>query len=94
MCAAAILQARFKEFIYGTSMDHLSKVGWGQVLISSHEVVAAGWSLGTGLNVLGSVGTEFTDPLFDWQYQENVACPMGCERKNSIGGTTTCRRSS
>jgi tRNA(Arg) A34 adenosine deaminase TadA len=94
MCASAIRQAGFREYIYGTSIDHLFKAGWGQILISSQEVVAQSWPLGTAVNVLGSIGTEFTDPLFDWQYQEKVACPSGCERTKSEPGTTTCVRGS
>ena len=94
MCAAAIRQAGFKEYIYGTSIDHLFKAGWDQILISSQDVVAASWPLGTAVKVLGSVGTEFTDPLFDWQYQENVTCPKGCERNIKKGGASICTRRS
>ena len=94
MCASAILQAGFREYIYGTSIDHLFKSGWGQILISSQEVVAQSWPLGTAVKVLDSIGTEFTDPLFEWQYQEKVNCPSGCHRTMGLPGTTTCSRNS
>jgi tRNA(Arg) A34 adenosine deaminase TadA len=90
MCASSIRWSGFREYIYGTTINHLSEVGWGQILIPSEEVVARSWPFGTGVNVLGSVGTEFTDPLFDWQFQEDADCPKGCRRINSTGETTTC----
>jgi tRNA(Arg) A34 adenosine deaminase TadA len=92
MCASAIRWAGFKEYIYGTTIDHLVKSGWGQILISSEDVVAASWPMGTGVKVMGCVGTEFTDGLFEWQFQGDVRCPSGCARTNSTGGTTTCSK--
>ena len=92
MCAAAIRQSGFKEYIYGTSIDHLFRNGWPQILIASHEVVAQSWPLGTGVKVLGSVGTDFTNPLFDWQYRSNVSCPKGCDRAHADSRTSTCTR--
>ena len=94
MCAAAIRWAGFKEYIYGTTIDYLVKVGWEQILISSQDVVAASWPLGSGIKVMGCVGTEFTDGLFEWQFQEDVSCPSRCVRANSTGGTTTCSEKS
>jgi tRNA(Arg) A34 adenosine deaminase TadA len=91
MCASAIRWAGFKELIYGTTIDYLVKVGWGQILVSSQNIVSASWALGTSVTVMGSVGTEFTNPLFSWQFQEDVTCPSGCRRMKSTGrGTTTC----
>lgn len=93
MCTGAIRQAGFKEYIYGTSINHLFEVGWGQILVPSHEIVAAGWPLPTTCKVIGSVGTEFTDPLFEWQYKEDVPCPNGCGRVLKVGEkTTTCEK--
>jgi tRNA(Arg) A34 adenosine deaminase TadA len=94
MCASAIRWAGFKEYIYGSTIEHLAKGGWGQILIPSQDVVAASWPLGTGVKVVGSVGTEFTDPLFEWQFRGDGECPEGCIRVNSTGGTTTCISSS
>jgi tRNA(Arg) A34 adenosine deaminase TadA len=90
MCASAIRWAGFREYIYGSTINHLVQVGWGQITIPSQYIVEQSWILGTGVTVMGSVGTDFTDPLFEWQYQESVGCPAGCGRTNSTGGTTTC----
>jgi len=90
MCASAIRYAGFKEYIYGTSIDHLVKSGWSQILISSQEVQAQSWLYGTGVKVIGSVGTEFTNPLYEWQYQDYKPCPAGCGRVNVTGGVSTC----
>jgi len=92
MCVSAILQAGFREYIYGTSIDHLFQVWVGINLISSQEAVTQSWSLATAVKVLGSIGTEFTDPLFEWQYQENVNCRSGCDGTMGLPGTTTCQR--
>ena|SRR5579862_7343863 len=85
MCASAIRWAGFKEYIYATTIDHLVKKGWGQILIPSHEVVERSWPVGSGVKVIGSVGTEFTDPLFEWQHQDGGLCPKGCVRSHSDG---------
>ena len=90
MCASAIRWSGFKEFIYGTSIDTLLKNGWGQTRIPSHEIVEHGWSFGTGVTVMGNVGSEFTDPLYAWQYREDGPCPMGCSRSKSRGGVSRC----
>jgi hypothetical protein len=88
MCASAIRWSGFKEFIYGTSIDTLLKNGWGQTRLPSHEIVEHGWSFGTGVTVMGNVASEFTDPLFAWQYREDGPCPKGCSRIHSERGTT------
>ena len=90
MCASAIRWSGFKEFIYGTSIDTLLKNGWGQTRIPSHEIVEHGWSFGTGVSVMGNVGSEFTDPLYMWQYREDGPCPKGCSRTKSTRGVSMC----
>jgi hypothetical protein len=93
MCASAIRWSGFREYtIYGTSIDTLFKFGWGGILVPSQDIVAASWPFGTAVAVMGSVGTEFTDSLFAWQFQEGVECPTGCARINSGRGTTTCSK--
>lgn len=89
MCASAIRWAGFREYIYGTSIDYLTKVGWSQILIPSHEVVSRSWSFGTGVSVLGNVAAEgVTNGLFEWQFME-AGCPRGCERRK-VKGVATC----
>jgi tRNA(Arg) A34 adenosine deaminase TadA len=90
MCASAILQAGFREYVYGTSINHLFQSGWDQILIPSSEVVSKGWPLAKPVKVLGSVGTQFTDGLFEWQFQEHTSCPKGCERMKGVEGSMTC----
>jgi hypothetical protein len=93
MCASAIRWSGFREYIYGTSIDTLFKFGWGGILVPSQDIVAASWPFGTAVAVMGSVGTEFTDSLFAWQFQEGVECPTGCARINTVtGGMTTCSK--
>ena len=82
MCDSAIRWSGFKEYIYGTSIDYLTKTGWPQILIPSHEVVARSWSFATGVSVLGNVGAEgVTNGLFEWQFMDEGGCPHGCERR-------------
>jgi hypothetical protein len=90
MCAPAIRWAGFKEYIYGTNMYHLIDFGWDQIAISSDEVVARSWNLGTKVNVVRDVGRQFTDPFFEWQYREKAECPLGCKRRRMGNGEMTC----
>jgi tRNA(Arg) A34 adenosine deaminase TadA len=94
MCTSAIRYAGFREYIYATTIDHLVQVGWSQILIPSQEVIERSWLWGTGVKVLGSVGADFTDPLFEWQYQDGGACPKGCSRSKGDGGKTCTASSS
>src|SRR2546423_1492488 len=88
MCASAIRWAGFREYIYGTSIDYLTKVGWSQILIPSHEVVSRSWSFGTGVSVLGNVAAEgVTNGLFGWQDMGGGG-PRGCGRGKVKGGGT------
>ena len=66
----------------------MTGVGWSQIMIPSHEVVERSWPFGTGVKVLGSVGADFTDPLFEWQFQTDASCPKGCKRTMSKGMET------
>ncbi|KAK5111762.1 hypothetical protein LTR62_004682 [Meristemomyces frigidus] len=80
MCASAIRWAGFKEYIYGTSIDTLIEKGWGQIRISSLEVLRQSFDLGTMTRLAGEVLTNETDPLFAWQYDPGYVCPEGCGR--------------
>jgi len=90
MCSSAIRWAGFREYIYGTPIDQLASVGWQQILIPSSEVIKKSWPLGTAVSVIERVGTNLTDPLFEWQYQSDVPCPQGCIRTDSLDETARC----
>ncbi|KAK0620514.1 cytidine deaminase-like protein [Immersiella caudata] len=86
MCASAIRWAGFKEYVYGTSIDTLIKKGWGQIRISSLDIVAQSFDLGKPTRLIGEVLTEETDGFFNWQFDPEQGCPEGCGRVNG-----TCR---
>ena len=89
MCASAIRWAGFKEYVYGTSIDKLTEIGWGQIQISSYDVFQNSWPLRSVTALLGGVLANETDPYFSWQFQSAVSCPSGCQR--NVNGT--CRPS-
>jgi len=94
MCTSAIRWAGFKEYICATSIDHLVQLGWGQILIANHEVIERSWLISNGIKFLGSIGTEFTDPFFEWQFQNGGACPKGCTRGEEGDGLAFVEASS
>lgn len=64
----------------------LIKIGWGQIRISSYEVLQQSFELSSVTRMIGDVLTTETDPLFSWQYDQGYACPEGCAR--NAGGTS------
>ncbi|CAO2653064.1 Nn.00g024750.m01.CDS01 [Neocucurbitaria sp. VM-36] len=92
MCASAIRWSGFKEYIYGTTIQHNYNVGWGVMTLSSYDVFQQSRQLpGWQTSMLGQILTNETDPLFSWQYNESAPCPNDCVRKYSkTRGYTTC----
>ncbi|KAI0723473.1 cytidine deaminase-like protein [Earliella scabrosa] len=88
MCASAIRWSGFREYIYGTSIQSLVQQGWGQIRVSSIDIVRQSFDLPTPVRLLGEVLTNETDPLFFWQFNPDFPCPGGCARANNSG---TCR---
>lgn len=80
MCASAIRWAGFREYIYGTSIDTLVEKGWGQIRISSLDVVAASFDLSNPTRLMGGMLANETDPYFLWQFDGGYPCPEGCAR--------------
>ncbi|KAL5322823.1 hypothetical protein ACEPPN_010802 [Leptodophora sp. 'Broadleaf-Isolate-01'] len=71
MCASAIRWSGFKEYIYGTTIQHNYNVGWGVMTLSSYDVFQQSRQLpGYQTSMLGQILTNETDPLFSWQYNE------------------------
>ncbi|KAL1647531.1 hypothetical protein SLS61_007357 [Didymella pomorum] len=71
MCASAIRWAGFKEYIYGTTIQHNYNAGWGVITMSSYDVFQQTRQLpGYQTVMLGQILTNETDPLFSWQYNE------------------------
>ena len=71
MCASAIRWAGFKEYIYGTTIQHNYNAGWGVITMSSYDVFQQTRQLpGWQTSMLGQILTNETDPLFSWQYNE------------------------
>lgn len=94
MCASAIRWAGFKEYVYGTTIEHNYNAGWGVMTLSSYDVFQQSRALpGVQTMMLGSILTNETDTLFSWQYQPDMPCPNGCIRvKSTTRGGTTCRK--
>ena len=80
MCASAIRWAGFREYIYGTSIETLIRKGWGQIRISSLDVVRESMDLPHQVRLMGDVLANETDPYFSWQFDPEAACPNGCRR--------------
>lgn len=69
MCASAIRWAGFKEYIYGTTIQHNYNAGWGVITMSSYDVFQQTRQLpGFQTLMLGQILKNETDPLFSWQY--------------------------
>jgi tRNA(Arg) A34 adenosine deaminase TadA len=84
MCASAIRWSGFKEYIYGTTIQHNYNVGWGVITMSSYDVFQQTRQLpGYQTVMLGQILTNETDPLFSWQYNESYPCPNGCKKQIS-----------
>jgi tRNA(Arg) A34 adenosine deaminase TadA len=84
MCASAIRWSGFKDYIYGTTIQHNYNAGWGVITLSSYDVFQQTRQLpGYQTVMLGQILTNETDPLFSWQYDESYPCPNGCVKKLS-----------
>ncbi|QSS53969.1 nucleoside deaminase, Fcy1p [Histoplasma capsulatum var. duboisii H88] len=90
MCAAAIRWAGFKEYLYGTSMETLIRMGWPQIRISSREVFEHSTDLPSSSNIIGGILMNETDTYFAWQFDPSSPCPRGCDRPRA---GRNCRRS-
>ncbi|KAK2036889.1 cytidine deaminase-like protein [Colletotrichum somersetense] len=91
MCASAIRWAGFKEYVYGTTIQHNYNVGWGVMTLSSYDVFQQSRQLpGYQTVMIGQILTNETDLLFSWQYNASAPCPNDCFRvpSKSRGGTT------
>ncbi|KAI0016246.1 guanine deaminase [Xylariomycetidae sp. FL0641] len=82
MCASAIRWAGFREYVYGTSIEHLVARGWGQIRISSLDVFRQSFDLPNPSRLVGGVLSNETDPYFSWQFDPAYPCPPGCSRVN------------
>ncbi|KAF9874789.1 hypothetical protein CkaCkLH20_07926 [Colletotrichum karsti] len=92
MCASAIRWAGFKEYVYGTTIQHNYNVGWGVMTLGSYDVFQQSRQLpGYQTSMIGQILTNETDPLFSWQYNASAPCPNGCFRvPSATRGGTTC----
>lgn len=86
MCASAIRWAGFREYVFGTDIESLVRMGWSQIDISSREVFEESKGLGAETLLVGGVLTEETDRFFQWQFDDEKACPHGCAREG-LGGS-------
>jgi tRNA(Arg) A34 adenosine deaminase TadA len=83
MCASAIRWTGFRECVYGTSIDTLVRLGWGQISVSSKEIFARSEGLPTRTRLIPDVLASETDPLFSWQFDSDFPCPGSCARDAS-----------
>jgi tRNA(Arg) A34 adenosine deaminase TadA len=63
MCMSAILWAGIGHVVFGTSIETLVKLGWNQIEIPSHEVVARSWN--RDVSIIGGVLEQQCDRLFE-----------------------------
>ncbi|KAK1585605.1 cytidine deaminase-like protein [Colletotrichum navitas] len=91
-CASAIRWAGFKEYVYGTTIQHNYNVGWGVMTLSSYDVFQQSRQLpGHQTVMIGQILANETDPLFSWQYNASAPCPNECFRVPSAArGGSTC----
>lgn len=86
MCASAIMWTGFREMVYGSSIAKLVEMGWPQIRVDSRTIFAGSWDLRrTRTAWVGSVLSNETDKVYEWQFQPDVECPNGCERKERGG---------
>ncbi|KAF2034560.1 hypothetical protein EK21DRAFT_56128 [Setomelanomma holmii] len=92
MCASAIRWAGFKEYIYGTTIQHNYNVSWGVITISSYDVFQQTRQLpGYQTVMLRQILTNETDPLFSWQYDDSYPYPNECvKRISATRGYLSC----
>jgi hypothetical protein len=60
----------------------LFEKGFRQIDIRAEEVFEEAGKLPGETRLIGDVLANETDPFFSWQFDENYACPKGCERKD------------
>lgn len=86
MCASAIVWTGFREMVFGSSIDTLVGMGWPQIRVGSREIFERSWDLRRRRTAwVGSVLSNETDRVFEWQFQEGVECPAGCARGETGG---------
>ncbi|KAK5135484.1 hypothetical protein LTR08_005273 [Meristemomyces frigidus] len=85
MCATAIRWAGFRECVFGTSIETLIRMGWGQIDLPSSEIFERSDALGTKTRLLQDVLAKETDPYFAWQFDGAATCPVDCERDSGAG---------
>ncbi|TKA30968.1 hypothetical protein B0A50_01936 [Salinomyces thailandicus] len=85
MCATAIRHAGFRECVYATSIDTLIEYGWPQLDLRSKEIFERSTRLKSYTYLLGGVLESQTNAYFRWQFNDDGACPGGCERDEGSG---------
>ncbi|KAJ0153972.1 hypothetical protein CTA2_13059 [Colletotrichum tanaceti] len=86
MCASAIRWAGFGGYVYGTSIDALVGMGWGQIRIGSRRVFDLSADLPSRTTLVGPVLSNETDVFFGWQFDPDAPCPRGCSRDHRDQG--------
>ncbi|PHH93234.1 hypothetical protein CDD83_9504 [Cordyceps sp. RAO-2017] len=83
MCASAVAWARFGEYVYGTSVAAMVRLGWRHVRMSSRDVLRLAFDF-DGAPPVGAIVPDVlaneTDPFLAWQYDRAAPCPGGCVR--------------
>lgn len=86
MCSGAIVWTGFREMVFGSSIAKLVEMGWPQIRVDSRMIWEASWDVRKPRTAwVGSVLANETDEVFNWQFQDGVECPKGCERKEGWG---------
>ncbi|KAM4066044.1 phospholipase/Carboxylesterase [Hirsutella rhossiliensis] len=77
MCASAIYWAGMREYVYGTGIEAMVRKGWGQVRMSSPEVLRQAFNVGGGpTRILGGVLANETDAYLLWQFDPDLVIPV------------------
>jgi hypothetical protein len=61
-------------------------MGWSLIDLRTEEVFERSGMLEGKTGLIGGVLSNETDDYFRWQYDDNMPCPGGCERKEKQGG--------
>jgi len=82
LCAAAEIFNGVGEVIYATTIEYLTAVNIGQILVPSVELVERAIPGGyvPPQTVISFQDTSLYDPYFSWQNVPTAACPGGCSR--------------
>lgn len=86
MCASAINWTGFREMVFGSRIRTLVGMGWPQIRVDSRKIFEESWDLRRRRTAwIADVLSNETDRVFEWQFQHEMKCPVGCARRKASG---------